>query len=173
MGNWEDQLGRWLRLTAHLGQCAHQAPGPLSCSDLGRAQNAQTTEYVPLRSTRETERLRPGKCMKCRACFGQYHCRETLGLSSIDPGSTHCLELGQTQCDPYTVSTPHTSQQYSFAVSLPPHNTTEQVSLNKWPPLAPCVRAKIRHWRDLQTEEDKIKKREPLWKWQEQHIKTL
>ena len=40
-------LGRWLRHTAHLGQCAGQAPGRLSCSDLGRAQNACPTESVP------------------------------------------------------------------------------------------------------------------------------
>ena len=30
------------------GERAHQAPGCLSCSDLGRAQNAWPTEFVPL-----------------------------------------------------------------------------------------------------------------------------
>ena len=30
--------------------------------------------------------------------------------------------------------------------------------LNKWPPLPSCVRAEIRHGRDLQTEEVKINK---------------
>ena len=30
--------GRWIRCTVHLGQWVHQAPGRLSCSDLGRAQ---------------------------------------------------------------------------------------------------------------------------------------
>ena len=43
-----------------------------------------------------------------------------------------------------------------FLCSVPPHSTTEQVSLNKGPPLLPCARAEIRHWRDLQTEEAKI-----------------
>ena len=81
-------------------------------------------------------------------------------LSSIDPGSTHHFELGQTQCGPYTVSTPHTCQWYLFAVSLPPHNTIEQESLNKWPPLPPCVRVEIKHWRDLQIEEAKINREE-------------
>ena len=33
------------------GDCAHQAPGHLSCSDLGRAQNAGSTESAPLWST--------------------------------------------------------------------------------------------------------------------------
>ena len=58
---------------------------------------------------------------------------------------------GQTQCGRDTVST---HQWYSFAVFLPPHSTSEQVSLKKWP-LPPCVRAEIRHWRDQQTEEAK------------------
>ena len=48
---------------------------------------------------------------------------------------------------------------------LPPHNTIEQVSLNKRPHLPPCATAEIRHLRDLQTEEAKIKKEEEtLWK---------
>ena len=60
------------------------------------------------------------------------------------------------QCCPYTASTPHTCQWHLFAVSLHANNTTEQVSLNKWPVSPPCVRAKIIYWRDLQTEEAKI-----------------
>ena len=49
--------------------CAHQTPGHLSCSDLGRAQNAGPTESALLRTTRvpEPERLRPGKCIQPRA----------------------------------------------------------------------------------------------------------
>ena len=47
------------------GDRARQAPGHLSGSDLGRAQNAGPTESAPLWSTGEPEpeRLRPGKCM--------------------------------------------------------------------------------------------------------------
>ena len=33
------------------GDCARQAPGRLSCLDLGRAKNAGSTESVPLWST--------------------------------------------------------------------------------------------------------------------------
>ena len=33
------------------GHCTHQAPGHLSCSDLGRAQNACPTKSVPLWSS--------------------------------------------------------------------------------------------------------------------------
>ena len=53
------------------GECARQAPGGLSCSDLGRAQNAGPTESVPLWNTREPEPewLRSGKCTQPRAHF--------------------------------------------------------------------------------------------------------
>ena len=52
----------------------HQTPHHLSCSDLGRAQNAGPTESVPLRTTRvpETEQLRPGKCIQPRAGLEQF-----------------------------------------------------------------------------------------------------
>ena len=55
------------------GDCAHQTPGHLSCSDLGRAQNAGPTESAPLRTTRvpEPERFRPGECIQPRACLRQ------------------------------------------------------------------------------------------------------
>ena len=44
------------------GKGTRQAPGHLSCSDLGRAQNSGPTESVPLWSTiePEPEQLRPG-----------------------------------------------------------------------------------------------------------------
>ena len=56
------------------GDCAHQAPGHLSCSDLERAQNAGPTESAPLWSIQEPEPewLRPGKCMQSRACHRQF-----------------------------------------------------------------------------------------------------
>ena len=56
------------------GDCARQAPGHLSCSDLGRAQNAGPTEPAPLWSTRVPvpERLRPGECTQPRAGHRQF-----------------------------------------------------------------------------------------------------
>ena len=39
------------------GECAHQEPGRLSCSDVGRAQNEGPTKSVPLWSTRENLNL--------------------------------------------------------------------------------------------------------------------
>ena len=158
------ELGRRLRCMVHLGQGACQALVSLSCSDMGKGQNTSPTKSVPLRSTRgpEPEQLRPWKCTKCWACFGQCPCRATCSLSSVDPESACHHKIGQIQCGPFTGNTPHTCQRYLFTVSIPPHNTAEQVSLNKWQPSPPCVRAEIRHWRDLQTEEAKINKREPL-----------
>ena len=53
---------------------ARQTPHHLSCSDLGRAQNAGPVESAPLRATRvpEPERLRPGRCMQPRAGLRQF-----------------------------------------------------------------------------------------------------
>ena len=50
------------------GDCAHQAPDHLRCSDLGKAQNAGPTNCAPLWSTREPEPewCRPGKYMQPR-----------------------------------------------------------------------------------------------------------
>ena len=54
--------------------CARQAPGHLSCSDLGRAQNAEPTKSAPLMTTRvpEPEWLRPGKCIQLRSGLRQF-----------------------------------------------------------------------------------------------------
>ena len=55
-------------------ECAQQAPRNLSCSDLGRAQNAGPTKYVPFWSTQELEpeQLRPGKCIQPQARLRQF-----------------------------------------------------------------------------------------------------
>ena len=49
----------------------------------------------------------------------------------------------------------HDSVIHLQGPSLPPHSTTEKVSLKKYPPPPPCVRAKIRHGRDQQIEDAK------------------
>ena len=78
-------------------ECTRQAPGHLSSSDLGRAQNAGPTESVPLWSTQEPdpEELRPGKCTQPRACFRHFPCRATWNLSSVDQESTHTMSGGK------------------------------------------------------------------------------
>ena len=57
-----------------LSDRAHQTPHHLSCSHLGRAQNASPTKSVPLRTTwvLEPKRLRPGRCMQPRAGPGWF-----------------------------------------------------------------------------------------------------
>ena len=126
----------------------------------GKGTKHGPTKFVLLWSTQEPEPewLRPVKCMQPRAHFRQFPYRATWSLSSVDWESTHAVSGDK--CGSDTVSTPHTHQWYLLAVFLPPQSITEQVSLNIWPPLPPCVRAEIRHWRDLQTEEAKINKEE-------------
>ena len=57
---------------------AWRTPGHLSCSDLGRAQNAGPTESAPLGTTRvpEPEWLRPGKCIQPRASLRQFQAEQ-------------------------------------------------------------------------------------------------
>ena len=67
-GNQAAGTGEVIRCTAHLGRV--HSPSTWS-PELGRAQNAGPTKYVPLWSTREPEpeQLRPGTCTQPRARF--------------------------------------------------------------------------------------------------------
>ena len=78
--------------------------------------------------------------------------RSNLEPEHCGQGGLRQCEQGQAQCGSDTRSK---CQCYLFAGFLPTHSTTEQVSLKKCPPLPPCVRAEIRHWRHQQTEEPK------------------
>ena len=102
------------------GVCLRQAPGCLSCSDLGRAQNAGLTESVPLWSTREPEpeRLRPGKCLQPRAHFRKFPCRAAWSLSSVDRESTHALSRGKPSVARHCELSPH--MPVIFVCSVPP-----------------------------------------------------
>ena len=137
------------------GDCTRQAPGHLSCSDLGRAQNADPTESVPLgiylriwtwaaETWEEHATQGPPQTVPRQSNLEPEKCR---------PWNHTRSEQGQTQCSWNTLSTPHTHQGYLFAVFLPPHSTTEQVSLNKWPP-RPLVSG-----RKLDTEETSKQKK--------------
>ena len=130
---------------------ARQTPDHLSCSDLGRAQNAGPTLSAPLRTTQvpEPEQLRPGRSPGPASDDSWW---SNLEPEQCGQGEHMRREWRQAQCGWDTAST---CQCYLFAASLLPHSATEQVSLNTCPPLPPCVRADIRHWRDQQTEEAK------------------
>ena len=129
---WETEqpgLGRWLRCTDRLRQCARKAAGRLSCSNLGKAQNAHPTKSVPLWSTREPEPewLRPGKCMKCWVCSGQHPCRANWSLSNVHRESTRSMSWGKPSMVHTLQALPtHASEICLQCSSLP---TTQ---LNKW-----------------------------------------
>ena len=143
-----DQLPR--RHTAHLRRCAgctprklsgrdeggnksegprSPAPGYLSCSDLeGYKTQAQQSlrlcgvpEYLNLSGLDLGSAYNPGPASDCPwpSNLEPKQCRQ---------GKHTRHERRQTQCGRDTVST---CQCYLFAVFLPPHSTTEQVSLNK------------------------------------------
>ena len=113
---------------------------------------------VPLWGTWEPKWLRRHKCKITRPNWDSALAEHTGTWAVWTWEVICCLGLWQTQCGPFTVSTPHTCQWYLFAVSLHPHGTTEQVSLDTWTPSPPCVRLDIRHWIDLQTKEAKMNK---------------
>ena len=126
----------------------------------GKGTNTQTMSpgSVLLQRVQELEKLRPGKCTKCRARSGQCPCRAPWSLSSVDPGSTCHLGLWETQCCPSTGSSPHTPA--AIVCGVPPstqHNWTSE----------PKLVATIAHPRQdtnqtlkrLQTEESKINKK--------------
>ena len=77
------------------GECTRQTPGRLSCSDVGRAQNAGPTESVPLWSTQEPEQHRSGKYMQARDLFKQFTRKATWSLSSVDQESTQAVRGGK------------------------------------------------------------------------------
>ena len=86
------------------GDCAHQAPGHLSCSDLGRAQNAGPTKSAPLRTSQvpEPERLRPGECIQARASLSSW--QSNLEPKQCRQGKHTCHERGK----PIVAGTPPT-----------------------------------------------------------------
>ena len=140
------------------GEWAHQAPSCLSCLDLGRAQNAGPTESAPLGVLRNLNlsgldlgsARNPGPALDSSL-------QSNLSLSSVDWESTHVGSGGKPSVAQTLWALPtHASDM--FAVFLPPRSTTEQVSLSKGQPSPPCVRAEVRHWRDLQREKAKINK---------------
>ena len=76
---------------------ARQTPHHLSCSDLGRTQNAGPTKSAPLRTARvpEPEQLRPGRCMQ-PALDGSR--QSNLEPEQCGQGGHRRHELGQGQC---------------------------------------------------------------------------
>ena len=133
---------------------ARQTPHHLSCSDLGRAQNAGPKESVLLKTTLvpEPERLGPGRCMQPRAGLGLFPAEQPRAWTAW-AGRLHAPWAG---ADPVWLRHwEHTP--VLFAASLPPSQQRYWTSEPKKKksilhhPL--CVRAETRHWRDQQTVE--------------------
>ena len=74
---------------------ARHTPHHLSCSDLGRTQNAGPTESAPLRTTwvPESKRLRPGRCMQPRAGLGQFPAKQPRAWA-LWAGRAHAVWAG-------------------------------------------------------------------------------
>ena len=155
---WDpEQLGpgNCMECRDHWAQCPCRAPEILSSLDLGSAWKAGTMGnsslaeplrpwaawtwevhgmqgplgIVPLQNILETEQCRPGKHTVPWDVAWSFHCEHSPHM----PALFVC-------CDPPS----------------PQHNWTSEP---KWvSTFAACVRAEIRHWRHLQTEEAKINK---------------
>ena len=161
-------------------------------------QTHSPPETVCSPSTRSPELLRHGEDTKCTAHLGLCPCgvpenlshlnwkvHETQGpIGTVPSKSTMEPEQYTSRKHrlPWVMANPVWSIHFKHSPDMPvvfvcsvPHPPQHKwTSEPKWvATFIPCVSAEMRHWRDLQTEEAKIKKREPLWKWQVQQIKTL
>ena len=133
---------------------ARQTPHHLSCSDLGRAQNAGPAESVPLRTTRvpEPEQLRPGRCKQPMAGLRWFPTEQPRAWAAW-AGRLHAPWAG---ADPVWLR-PCEHTPVLLVCSIPPSPQCDWISEPKKKksvlhcPL--CIRAGIRHWRDQQTEE--------------------
>ena len=122
LSSW-DQGGDKMHCT--WGECTRQAPGRLSCSDLGRAQNTGPTESVPLWSTREpeAEQHRSEKCTQPRAHLRQFPSRTTWNLSSVDRESIHTVNGVNPPWSSHCGHSPHTPVIFVCSVHpSPEHN---------------------------------------------------
>ena len=108
---------------------AHQTPHHLSCSDLGRAQNAGPTEAAPLRTTRvpEPEQLGPGS--SAQGWHLIVPCGTTYSPSSVGREATRAVSGGRPSVAEALRA--HASVICLQHPSLPPLSATEQVSLKK------------------------------------------
>ena len=113
----------------NLGEWTRQAPGHLSCLDLGRAQNAGPIDSVPLWSTQEheTEWPSPGKCTQLMARFRQFHFRATWSLSSVNWESTHAKSRGKPNVAQTLQAVPTCTTDICLQCSSLP-----TAQLNKW-----------------------------------------
>ena len=145
----------------------HRPTGTVCCTstwspellDPGRAQNTCPTKSVPLWSTwvplwnLNLSSLHLGSA-QIQCLLWKVPLQSNLEAEQGRLGNTQAVSGGK----PSVVHTlwplpTHSSNICLQCSSLP------TVQLNNWAPSPPCVREEIRHWRDLQTEEAKKKKK--------------
>ena len=113
------------------GECAHQAPGCLSCSDRGR-HKMQTQPSLHFCGVPENLNL-SGLGLGSARNSGPAPWRAAWSPSSVDGESTHALSGGK----PSVAGTLRVLPTQASEICLqrpPPRSTTEQVNLNKRPP---------------------------------------
>ena len=145
--NQAARMGETISRSDHTRQTPHH----LSCSDLGRAQNAGPTESALLRTTRvpEPKRLKSGRCMQPRASLRRFPAEQPRAWAVwAEMAHAPWARVGPV-CLRHCEHTP-----VLFDCSVPPSpqrdwTTEPKKSVHHRPP---CVRAEIRHWRDQQTE---------------------
>ena len=98
-GNQASWTGEVIRYTPHLGRLL-QAPGHLSCWDLGRAQNTGPTESTPLWSTQEPylSSLDLGSAHNPGPASDRRTSRSNIDPEKYKLGKCTHPELGKTQC---------------------------------------------------------------------------
>ena len=89
--NWGAGMGEAISCS----DCTRQTPHHLSCSELGRAQNAGPTESAPLRTSwvPKPERLRTGRCMQPRASLRRFP-EEQHRAWAVWAGRAHAVSAG-------------------------------------------------------------------------------
>ena len=120
--------GRWLRHTAHLGQCSCQASARLSCSDWERHKMHIQPSLCPCRVPKNLD-LRGLDLQRTRNTGPTLDSalQSTLETEQCRPGRHTPLWAGQTQCGLYTASTPHTHHNICLQFSSPQqHNWTSE-----------------------------------------------
>ena len=103
-----------------------------------------------------------GACSPGPALDGSW--QSNLEPDQCGQGGYMRREWRQAQCGWGTAST---CQCYLFAASLPPHSTTEQVSLKKVSTTTLFVLGRKSDTEET-SKQKKLKQREPPWKWQVQ-----
>ena len=145
--------------------CARQTPHHLSCSDLGRAQNAGPTQSTPLRTTQvpEPEWLRRGRCMQPRPNV-RWSLVEQPRAWAVRAGKAHALWAG---AGPVWLR--HWEHMPAlFVCSVPPSPQRDWTSEPKKSVHHRPFMSGQKSDTEKTSKQKKLKQRQLPWKWQVQ-----